>query len=439
MLDQSIANTALPTIAHDVHATAASSIWVINGYQIAMTIGIIPFSAAADIIGYRGLYRLGTVIFVIASLACALAQSLETLTAARFIQGCAGAAMTVTSAPINRLVYPPSMLGRATGYGAMAVALGAASGPIVSGLILSFASWQWLFAINIPIGIIVYLLATYGVPVLPGTPRPFDWWGAVLSTATLGLAVVGFDALAHRAPAPLVAAELVSAIAIGVIFIRRELRMTLPLFAVDLFRELKFTLALSACFASFIAQTIAYVALPFSFQTVMGRTPLEVGEMLLPWLLATAAIAPFAGRLADRFNSSRLAAIGQAVFCTGLVLTALLPREASMLDVMWRMAICGIGYGLFQSPNNRSIQGSAPRERSGAAQAMQSLARLAGQTTGALAVALVFGFSSANGSGTNAEAIEILMTAAAACAATSGALSIWRGVVSGSIRLRPAV
>jgi MFS transporter, DHA2 family, multidrug resistance protein len=438
MLDQSIANTALPTIAHDVHATAAASIWVINGYQIAMTVGIIPLAAAADILGYRGIYLIGTAIFVLASVACALSHTLEALTAARFVQGMAGAAMTVTTAPINRMVFPPNMLGRATGYGAMAVGLGAAAGPIVSGAVLSVASWQWLFAINIPIGIGVFALAWWAIPPMPGTHHRFDWISAAMSVATLGFAVFGFDAVGHRAPPAIAAAELLAAAMIGALFIRRELAMPIPLFAVDLFAELRFTLAAFACYATFVAQTIAYVALPFAFQTVMGHTPLEVGELLLPWLLATAAISPFAGRLADRFNSSRLAAIGLALFTLGLIFTALLPADAAPLDVMWRMALCGIGYGLFQSPNNRSIQGGAPRERSGGAQAIQSLARLTGQTTGAVVVALVFGLTASHGSGTNATAIVILIGIAAVSSALAGVASVWRGVITGSIRLRPA-
>lgn len=440
MLDQSIANTALPTIAHDVHATASASIWVINGYQLAMTAGIVPFAALGDIIGYKRLYTTGMLIFVIASAACALSHSLEMLTFARFIQGIAGAAMTVTSAPINRLAYPPHMLGRATGYGAMAVALGAAGGPIISGLVLSVASWPWLFAINIPIGLIAFGFAQYAVAGGRGSGAKFDWISAVMSVAMFGLAVFGFDGFSHRSNTTAAVAELIAAAIIGVVFIRRELGMAAPMFAVDLFAEPRFTLATFACYASFISQTIAYVALPFAFQTVMGHSPLEVGGLLLPWFIAAAVMAPFAGRLADRFNSSALAAIGLGIFTLGLLLLTIMPEHAASIDILWRMAICGIGYGLFQSPNNRSIQGSAPRERSGAPQAIQSVARLVGQTTGAVIVALVFSLTatSISGSGTSAVAIQIAMTAATLCALLAALASLWRGVITGTIKLRAA-
>jgi DHA2 family multidrug resistance protein-like MFS transporter len=440
MLDQTIANTALPTIAHDVNATAASSIWVISGYQLGMAIGIVPLAAAADILGYRRLYLGGMIVFMLASLACALSHSLLALSLSRFAQGIAGSMMTVTSSPINRLAYPPEMLGRATGYAALSVALGAAAGPIVSGLVLSVASWQWLFAINIPIGIIAFVFALYGIPRSSGSRAPFDFTSAGLSIITFGLGVFGLDAVSHRTAIPLAVAELTGAAIVGTIFIRRQLSQPRPLFPVDLFEELRFSLAAFACYASFISQTIAYVALPFAFQTVMGYSPLEVAGLLLPWLLAAAAIAPVAGRLADRFNSSRVAGIGLALFTVGLLLVTVLPTNASPFDIMVRMAICGLGYGLFQSPNNRSIQGAAPRERSAAPQAIQSVARLIGQTTGAIAVAIVFGLSatSTHASGTNANAIFITMIVATLGSAAALIATVWRGVLTGSINLRMA-
>jgi DHA2 family multidrug resistance protein-like MFS transporter len=437
MMDQTVANTALPTIARDVNATAAASIWVINAYQLALTVAIVPLASLGDILGYSRVYRMGLLCFVVASLACVFSHTLDELVAARFVQGLAGAAMTVTTGPLLRRAFPPEMLGRATGFTAMSVALGAAAGPIVAGGVLSIGSWQWLFALNVPIGLITVVLATLYVVPEPGTGAPFDWRSALQSVATFGLAVVGFDGLSHHEPAWLVGSELIAAVVVGTIFIRRQLALPLPMFAVDLFARVPFTLAVFACYASFIAQTIAYIALPFLFQTVMGRSPLEVGELLLPWLLASAVAAPFAGRLADRFNSSRLAAIGLAIFALGLLLSIRLPDHAATWDIMWRMAICGIGYGIFQSPNNRSLQNSAPRERSGAPQAIQGVARLTGQTTGAVLLALIFSMTE-NGARADAGAIGVAMMLATACAVLAAMASVWRGTLTGSIRLARA-
>jgi len=168
------------------------------------------------------------------------------------------------------------------------VALGSAAGPIVSGVMLSFASWQWLFAINIPVGLAIYVLALKAIPKTPGHRGAFDLTSALMSVAMFGLAVFGVDAFGHDGATPLAAGEVLAAAIVGWIFIRRQRATPLPMFAVDLFAQMRFTLAAFACFASFIAQTIAYVALPFAFQTVMGHTPLQVGALLLPWLLAAA-------------------------------------------------------------------------------------------------------------------------------------------------------
>ncbi len=436
MIDQTIANTALPSIARDVGASAAASIWVINSYQLALTIAVVPLSSVGDIIGHVRIYRLGLTVFVIASLGCVLSHTLVGLVCARFVQGIAGAAMTVSSGPILRRIYPPEMLGRATGFSAMSVALGAAAGPIVSGLVLSVASWQWLFALNIPVGLTALVLGLFFIRDYPGTGGSFDWTSAWMSGATFGLGLFGLDGLGHHTAPAIVAGELIAAAIVATVFIRRQLALPLPMFAVDLFARAPFSLAVVACYASFIAQTIAYIALPFLFQTVMGRTPLEVGVLLLPWLLAAAIAAPFSGRLADRFNSSRLAAAGLGIFALGLLATALEPAHASTPDIMWRMLVCGIGWGLFQSPNNRSIQNSAPRERSGAPQAIQAVARLTGQTTGAVIVATVFslGESAAHSaSGTSAGAIAVAMALATAFAAIGSLASVWRGTITGSI------
>jgi DHA2 family multidrug resistance protein-like MFS transporter len=438
MIDQTIANTALPTIAHDVNATAAASIWVLNAYQLGLTVGIVPLAALGDIAGYWLVFRIGIIAFIVSSIACCFSHDLVALSAARFVQGVAGAAMTVTAQPINRLVFPANMLGRAAGFSAMAVALGAAAGPIVGGAILSFAPWQWLFALNVPVGLTALVLAITFIPRTPGHNAAFDKTSAVLSVAMFTLAVFGFDSLGHNGASLLATSELAGAAVVGWFFIRRQLAMPLPMFAVDLFAQLRFTLAAIACYLSFSAQTIAYVALPFAFQTVMGYTPLQVGALLLPWLLAAAVMAPISGPLADRYNSSRLAAIGLGIFSFGLLCATLMGSRPSPLDIAWRMAVCGIGYGLFQSPNNRALQNSVPRERSGGPQAIQAVARVFGQTTGALIVAAVFARDGLSTSGISAQAVVQTMAVATAFGLVATLASVWRGVVTGAIRLQRA-
>ncbi len=439
MVDSTIANVALPTIARDINASAAASIWIVNGFQLGMVIGIVPFSQLADIMGYWRLYQLSLIGFMVASLACSLSHTLVALSVARFVQGFSGAALTVSGPPINRLAFPPKMLGRATGFAAMSVALGSAAGPIVSGLVLSVAPWPWLFAINIPIGGFGLALALLTIPHTPGSKRTYDIGSAAMSVIVFGLGIVGIDTVGHDGPTPLGIMEVIVALIVAVVFFRRQLMIPLPMFAVDLFAEMRFSLAAFSCFASFVAQTVAYVSLPFALQMTMGYTPLQFALLLLPWLLASAAIAPFAGRLADRFNSSRLAATGMGIFGIGLLCTAFIGPNTAPFDIAWRLLLCGIGFGIFQSPNNRSIQGSAPRNRSGAAQAIQGLARVVGQTVGAIIVAIVFAAEShRGGSGVTGGTMFVTLAISAGVAFIAAAASFWRGVVTGSIPLARA-
>jgi MFS transporter, DHA2 family, multidrug resistance protein len=244
----------------------------------------------------------------------------------------------------------------------------------------------------VPIG----LVALIGVGSLPTTPRGkhrFDFVGALLSAATFGLIITTIDALGHHQPIALIAAEGLAALIVGTVLVWRESHRAWPLLPVDLLRIRLFSLSVATSVCSFVAQMMAYVSLPFYLQTRLGRSAVETGLLMTPWPLMTAMIAPIAGRLADRHSAGLLGGIGLAVFSSGIGLLALLPGDPAAADIAWRMAVCGLGFGLFQSPNNRAIINAAPRERSGGASGMLGTARLLGQTMGAAFVALLFGLS----------------------------------------------
>jgi len=390
VLDSAIANVALPTIARDLEATPADSVWVVNAYQLVITMLLLPLASLGEIVGYRRIYRVGLAVFTIASLGCALSHSLGMLTLARVLQGVGAAGVMSVNAALVRFIYPRRMLGRGIGIVALVVAVSAAVGPSVAAAILSLATWPWLFAVNVPVGIATMLAAR----ALPRTPRSggrFDFLSAALNALFFGLLIVAIDSLGHGGRALYVALAFAGAGLAGIALVVRQLPQAAPLLPVDLLRIPLFALSIATSVCSFAAQMLAYVAIPFYLQDALGRGAVTTGLLMTPWPVATAVMAPIAGRLADRYAAGILGALGLAVFAAGLALLALLPAVPGDANIVWRMALCGVGFGLFQSPNNRAILGSAPRARSGGASGMLGTARLLGQTSGAALVALLFG------------------------------------------------
>jgi DHA2 family multidrug resistance protein-like MFS transporter len=397
VMDSSIANVALPTIAGDLHASPALSIWIVNGYQLAITISLLPLAALGDIIGYRRVYVAGLILFTLASLLCAVSHSLPMLAAARVVQGFGGAGIMSVNSALIRFIYPHRLLGRGLSINTLIVAVSAALGPTVASGILSVADWPWLFAVNIPFGIAAIAIAIRALPRTPRAKHSFDVGGAVLIAILFGLLIGSIDAFGHGEPFAWFIAELVATAGIGLLMVRREATTAAPMLPVDLMRIPIFALSIATSICSFAGQMLALVSLPFLLQSKLHFTAVQTGLLITPWPIAIAFISPIAGRLADRYPAGLLGAIGLVVFASGLFALALLPDPPSIVDIAWRMALAGIGFGLFQSPNNRAMIGSTPRERSGGASGMLGTARLLGQTMGAALVALVFGRMPAHG------------------------------------------
>ena len=387
VLDSAIANIALPTIARDLAVSPASSIWVVNAYQIAVTVALLPCSSLGDIFGYRRVYTVGLVVFVLASLGCALATSLPMLVAARVLQGFGGAGLMSVNSALIRYIYPHRMLGRGLGFNSLVVATCSALGPSIAALVLSVAHWPWLFAINVPLGLVALAL----IGALPLTPRAghrFDLIGVALNAATFGLFIAALEGFGHGQSGLWTLAELAGFVGIGSVYLRQQSGLAAPMLAVDLFRRPIFALSVATSVCCFCAQALAFVSLPFLFQTVGGMTAIGTGLLMTPWPATVAVVAPISGRLSDRMSAGLLGGLGLTAMCLGMVSLLLLPAHPAGWDVAWRMMLAGGGFALFQSPNNRLLLSSVPRERSGAGSGMLSTARLVGQTVGAALVAV---------------------------------------------------
>lgn len=399
VLATAIANIALPAIALELNVSPALSVWVVNSYQLAVTVSLLPLSSLGDIYGYRRVYLFGLVMFCVGSLACGLAGSLPVLVAARVLQGLGAAGIMSVNTALVRYIYPRSQLGRGIGMTALIVATSSAAGPSLAAAILAVASWQWLFIFNIPLGLLALALALRVLPATPRAGHSFDLSSALLNAASFGLVFIGIDGFGHGRDVAMSLAELAAGIGIGVVFVRRQLSLAAPMLPVDLFRLPVFALSVVTSVCSYACQTLAYLALPFYFQYAGGQSQVETGLLMTPWPAVVILIAPIAGRLSDRYPAGLLGGCGLAVLCVGMLLLTGIPADAHWGHVVWRMLICGIGFGFFQSPNNRALIASAPRERSGAGSGMLSTARLTGQTIGGLIVALTLALSGGGAGG----------------------------------------
>lgn len=396
-LDTAIANTALPSIGADLHAAPAASVWIINAYQLAMVATLLPFAALGDIIGHRRIYISGIAVFTLASLACALSPTLGALTAARAVQGIGASAIMSVNAALIRFLFPPHRLGRGVGMNALVVGVSFAVGPTVASLILSAGTWPWLFGVNVPLGVVALVFA---LPALPHTAKgkyAFDPVAALLNVIAFAALIFALGESAQRANFMEVGIAAAVALVFGALLIRREAGHPAPMLPVDLFRRPVFALSAVTAVCSFAAQGLAFVALPFYFETVLMRSQVETGFLMTPWSVVVAAAAPIAGRLSDRYPPGLLGAIGLAILSAGMASLALMPAHPGVLDICVRMVICGAGFGFFQSPNLKAIMSSAPPERSGGASGIIATSRLLGQTTGAALVALCFGIAGRHG------------------------------------------
>lgn len=387
VLSAGVANVALPALASAFEVAPAASVRVVSAYQLALVMAILPAAALGESLGPRRVFTAGVALYTLASALGALAPTLDALVAARFVQGLGGAAVMALGVALLRHSLPEARLSSAIGWNALAVALSSAAAPTLGAALLAEASWPWLFAIHVPLGLGL-LLATRGLPAVAGTARSIDLLSVALSAGAFAALVAGAERLAT---APWLGGALIGSSGLFAAWLlRRESPKEAPLLPLDLLRGRAFRVTALASIACFAGQSAALVALPFHLQQSFGLEALSIGLLMTPWPLAVALTAPVAGRLADRVSSAWLCAAGATLLALALAALALWPAHGDPLSLLPFVALAGVGFGLFQVPNNRSLLLSAPRARSAAAGGMQATARLSGQTAGAIAMTLLF-------------------------------------------------
>jgi len=391
VVDTTMINLALPTIAAELEISGAQAVWITNLFQVVCAAFLLVFAGISELVTRRRLYLFGLSVFMLAALGAALSRQFETLLVFRALQGL-GAAATLSIGPsLYRAIFPSRLLGSALGLSALVVAGGYAAGPTLSGVILSFADWPWLFALNVPLGLMSLLLARHALPRDRPRKGSFDVQGALLSISMLASFFLAMNAISHAAPLWQSVTWFGAAVLACSAFVRRQRRAAYPLLPLSVFAERRFTLAVMASGLAFIGAGLSFVALSFFYQEQMGFTPLETAWLFTPWPLAIMLIGPLAGRLADRINPSLISSAGLVFLIGGLISLGLVDEHTGVAGSLWRTALCGVGFGMFQPPNNREMMASLPPERSANVSGVMSTTRTMGQSLGVALVGAALG------------------------------------------------
>jgi EmrB/QacA subfamily drug resistance transporter len=380
-IDGSIVNVALPTLRAELHASVAGLAWVLSAYLLAIAATLLTAGRLGDLLGHRHVYIGGLLLFTLGSGLCGGAPSLTALVGARVVQALGAAAMMAMGPAVVTAIFPPERRGRALGGTASVVALGLSLGPPLGGLILQYLSWRWIFFVNLPIGTVGSMWAMRVLPGLrPQQRATLDRPGAALLALTLAVAVGGIEAAPDSAAR---AAGLgLAAVAGWALLVRHLRRKEDPVLDLRLFASRVFTGGIVGGLLSYAALFTATLLNPLFLTDAKGLSPRGLGFMMMAVPIALAVASPAAGFLSDRFGPQLLCPLGAAALALGLGSLAFAGPEDSLASIAARLALCGLGMGLFQPPNNNAVMGTLPRDRLGSGGGMLATARVLGQVLG---------------------------------------------------------
>jgi EmrB/QacA subfamily drug resistance transporter len=384
-IDTSAVNIVLPTLVKTLQTSFATIQWVVLSYLLIITGLVLGAARLGDMFGKKRLYLGGLVLFTISSMLCGLAPGVGWLIGFRALQGLGAVFISALGSAIITEVFPGSERGRALGIIGAIVSLGIALGPTVGGLLIGIAGWRTIFFVNVPIGIVASFIIVRFVPasVGSGAKQRFDWLGALIMMVTLTCFAQGMTDGQNRGFGSGTTLTLLAVAAIGLVgFLVIEARIKQPMLDLQIFRNLQFSLSLLMGLLVFIVISGVIFVLPFFLELVKHYSTQQVGLLLAVSPVLGGIIAPVSGYLSDRFGSRIISLIGLVLMVCGCLLLSTLDTQLTELGYILRVAPFGLGFGMFQSPNNSAIMGGVSRERLGIASGMLSLTRTLGQTTG---------------------------------------------------------
>jgi len=396
MLDTTIVYVATPSILSSLHTSLDQVLWVFNGYLLTYAVLLITAGRLGDIFGPRQLFAAGLIVFTAASALCGLSQDAAQLIAARVVQGIGGALIAPQTLTVLMAIFPPARRGAAFGITGAVIGVSTLAGPTLGGLIVTYWDWRWIFFLNVPIGIIALLGTFLVIPdVRPGRSHRLDLVGVMLSSASLLALVFGliegqryeWGVISGWLTIPMV---IVAGVALFIVFIAWERFQNEPLVPMRLFRDRNFSLMNWTGAAMFFGMQGIFIPVTIYTQSVLGMTPLESGLTVAPMSLTAGIVAPFAGRLADRFGGKYLLMAGLALFGAGAaIVTALATITSTQTTFILPFVVTGLGLGLVVAPMTTVAMRDIKPVLAGAASGVLNTTRQLGAVVGAAAVGAV--------------------------------------------------
>ncbi len=381
-IDASIVNVVLPTITQAYGVDISTAQWVPTTYLLVISSLLLFHGRLGDILGYRKIYLRGLAGFVVASMLCGFSPTVYWLIILRAVQGLAAGMMMAVSYAIIVASFPPTERGKALGINAISISAGLAIGPSLGGFITSLLGWRFVFFVNVPIGAAVLLWGRRLIPESKGQTGRIDVPGAAPAFIGLLSLLLFVNRLQNDGFSPFACGMLLVAVLSGITFIWNESRAAQPMVNLRLFRNPAFSLAGTSALLNFMSQYVMVFLTPFYLQRVLHCTPSDVGLIMTSFPLAVMAVAPFSGSLSDRVGTSIPASLGAAMCAVALFLMSRLPADPAPSEIVWRLALFGLGTGIFQSPNNSAVMGNVPRPHLGVASGILATMRNVGMVLG---------------------------------------------------------
>lgn len=383
-LDSSIVNIALPTIAGYFNASIVMIQWVVLSYLLTIGTLLLTFGRLGDLYGHKRIYVIGIAVFTVGSALCSLSWSIWALIGFRVAQALGAGMMMAIGAAIVTDVFPPQNRGKALGFVASSVSAGLLLGPALGGIITGFLKWQWIFYINIPIGILVFVVAFSVLKESrPDSRSRFDGVGAFLAF----VALMSILAALNRGTdwgwlSPLTLTAIISGLTAAVVFIFVESRVSHPMMDLDLFKNRIFLTGNFSSMVSYVAINTMVFIMPFYLIQGMGMGPAKAGLIMAALPALNVIIGPLSGSISDKIGTRLPAVVGMILMSVGLFGLRTLSLSDSALTIMARLMLIGIGSGIFQTPNNSAVMGSVPKRQLGIAAGTISTMRNVGMMLG---------------------------------------------------------